>query len=48
MSFPEIAGKVIVESIIVAIGVSVGTAQFGQGNKEGEKKRESRTGGYLK
>ncbi|WP_029033391.1 TIGR02587 family membrane protein [Salinimicrobium terrae] len=36
MPLREIAGKVIVESMIVAIGVSVGTAQLGQ-----EKKREA-------
>ncbi|HET8753433.1 MAG TPA: TIGR02587 family membrane protein [Salinimicrobium sp.] len=34
MSFYEIAGKVIVESMIVAIGISVGTAQMGQSNNE--------------
>lgn len=35
MSFTEIAGKVIVEAMIVAIGLSVGTAQLGnQNNKE--------------
>lgn len=37
MSISEIAGKVIVESMIVAIGVSVGTAQLGDqpaGSKE--------------
>lgn len=35
MSFEEIAGKVIVESMVVAIGISVGTAQLGQ--NEGEE-----------
>lgn len=30
MSFYEMAGKVIVESMIVAIGISVGTAQLGE------------------
>ena len=45
MSFPEIAGKVIVESMIVAIGVSVGTAQLGQSDKEGEKKKGKQNGG---
>ena len=30
MSFDEMIGKVIVESMIVAIGISVGTAQLGQ------------------
>ncbi|WP_051286251.1 DUF2391 family protein [Salinimicrobium terrae] len=43
MPLREIAGKVIVESMIVAIGVSVGTAQLGQ-----EKKREgSKEGGGI-
>ncbi|MFB2935222.1 TIGR02587 family membrane protein [Aerosakkonemataceae cyanobacterium BLCC-F154] len=32
MSFNEIAGKVIVEAMTVAIGVSVGTAQLGDNN----------------
>jgi putative integral membrane protein (TIGR02587 family) len=32
MPVSEIAGKIIVESLIVAIGVSVGTAQLGGGN----------------
>ena len=31
----EIAGKIIVESMIVAIGISVGTAQLGQKKKQG-------------
>jgi len=35
MSLDEIAGKVIVESMIVAIGISVGTAQMGQGSEQG-------------
>lgn len=47
MSFREIAGKVIVESMIVAIGVSVGTAQLGQGNGEERKQREEGKGGLL-
>jgi len=37
MSLNEIAGKVIVESMIVAIGISVGTAQLGGNNGEEEK-----------
>lgn len=45
MSFSEIAGKVIVESMIVAIGVSVGTAQLGQ--SPGEEGKKSRDGGIL-
>jgi putative integral membrane protein (TIGR02587 family) len=32
----EIAGKVIVESLVVAIGVSVGTAQLSGGNDDGD------------
>lgn len=42
MSFDEIAGKVIVESMIGAIGVSVGTSQLGQikNRKNQEKKPE--------
>lgn len=42
MSFREIAGKVIVESMIVAIGISVGTSQLGKEKREvdGEKKRK--------
>lgn len=43
MSFDEIIGKVIVESMVVAIGISVGTAQLGQqgdqeNGSEGEEK----------
>lgn len=45
MSFQEIAGKVIVESMIVAIGVSVGTAQLGQEDQNtGEKGVKKRNG----
>lgn len=45
MSMDEIAGKVIVESMVVAIGISVGTAQLGGDEKEksgtaGEKKNQ--------
>lgn len=36
MSLDEIAGKVIVESMVVAIGISVGTAQLG-GDENGEE-----------
>lgn len=39
MSWDEIAGKVIVESMIVAIGISVGTEQLG-GNGEDEEDEE--------
>lgn len=43
MSLDEITGKVIVEAMIVAIGISVGTAQLGGGNgdEESEDKEES-------
>ena len=43
MSLDEITGKVIVEAMIVAIGISVGTAQLGGGNgdEESEDKKES-------
>lgn len=34
MSWEEIAGKVIIEAMTVAIGVSVGTAQLGESNEE--------------
>lgn len=49
MSIDEIAGKVIIESMIVAIGISVGNSQMGQNKKEeketgeeGEKKKEEK------
>lgn len=45
MSFAEIAGKVIVESMIVAIGVSVGSAQLGEQEENGEKKEGDK--GFL-
>lgn len=34
MSLMEILGKVVVESMVVAIGISVGTAELGQSNEE--------------
>jgi len=37
MSLDEIAGKVIVESMIVAIGISVGTAQLGGNGEDGSE-----------
>lgn len=45
MSFREIAGKVIVESMIVAIGISIGTSQLGEEKKveNGKKKNEGST-----
>ena len=49
MSFDEIAGKVIVETMMVAIGVSVGTAQLGQNDKENNGKEKSkRDNSFLK
>lgn len=36
MPISEIAGKIIVESLVVAIGVSVGTAQLGGGGGDGD------------
>ena len=40
MSLDEIVGKVIVESMIVAIGISVGTAELGGDNGDDEKSDE--------
>lgn len=40
MSFREIAGKVIVEAMIVAIGISVGTAQLGEDDRVGNGKKK--------
>lgn len=37
MSLMEIIGKVVIESMVVAIGISVGTAELGQGNEENEE-----------
>ena len=42
MSFDEIAGKVIVETMMVAIGVSVGTAQLGQNDKRNSGKEKNK------
>lgn len=39
MSFDEIAGKVIIESMVVAIGISVGTAQLGSNGEEEDEKK---------
>lgn len=47
MSLSEIAGKVIVESMIVAIGVSVGTAQLGQKSDGSEKQKNKEKNGLL-
>lgn len=40
MSLDEITGKVIVESMIVAIGISVGTAQLGSNGENGSDPEE--------
>lgn len=40
MSFDEVLGKVIVESMIGAIGISVGTAQLGQEEERDEEESE--------
>lgn len=47
MSLYEVTGKVIVETMIVAIGISVGTSQLGQKNERGTGKKENKkeTGG---
>lgn len=42
MSLDEISGKIIVEAITVAIGISVGKAQLGNDNDEGNAKDESK------
>ncbi|WP_324719352.1 TIGR02587 family membrane protein [Salinimicrobium sp. HB62] len=47
MSYREIAGKVIVESMIVAIGFSIGTAQLGQGKKETGEENAKDDGGLV-
>lgn len=47
MTWQEILGKVVVESLIVSIGVSVGTAQLGMSQKrdeEGESSGSSQSG----
>lgn len=43
MPFPEILGKVVVEGVTAAIGVSVGSAQLG-GNGEGGEKHQGMSG----
>ena len=48
MSTDEILGKVIVESMMVAIGISVGTAQMGQESKGGTGKSDSDEGNDKK
>lgn len=40
MSIMEILGKVVVESMAVAIGISVGTAELGQKNEEDDQTQE--------
>ena len=44
MSVNDILGKVIVETMMVAIGISVGTSQLGQTNDSGSKKSDSSQG----
>ncbi len=46
-SLDEIAGRIVVEALTVAIGVSVGTAQLGGGEDRGMKDREMGFGGQL-
>lgn len=41
MSYVEMAGKTIVETMVVAIGISVGTEQLGMAEQEEESGRES-------
>jgi putative integral membrane protein (TIGR02587 family) len=41
MAFEEISGKVIIEAMTVAIGVSVGTAQLGASEDQGDDGEES-------
>lgn len=41
MSLMEILGKVVIESMVVAIGISVGTAELGQRDEEEEEQRNS-------
>ena len=43
MSLMEILGKVVIESMVVAIGISVGTAELGQRNEE-EDEEQKRNG----
>jgi len=44
MSYMEILGKVIMESMLVAIGISVGKAQLGQGDGNGAQGSNGKTG----
>lgn len=46
MSFEEVAGKIVIEAGVVAIGFSVGTAQLGAEDEEGGH-RLSRTPGIM-
>jgi putative integral membrane protein (TIGR02587 family) len=47
MRASEIAGKVIVEGLLVAIGVSVGTAQFGGQAAQGDEAQRGKGGGVV-
>lgn len=40
MSFNEVSGKIIVEAVTVAIGISVGKAQLGSGGDESENEED--------
>lgn len=42
MSLMEILGKVVVESMVVAIGISVGTAELGQKNEEDQEEEQEK------
>lgn len=48
MSVIEVVGKVVTESMMVAIGISVGTSQLGQSNERGSGKRNSKASGDKK
>ena len=50
MPFHEVLGKIVIEAMTVAIGVSVGTAQLGgtPGNSDTGMKADGRTGGKSK
>jgi putative integral membrane protein (TIGR02587 family) len=45
MSIAEVAGKITIEALTVAIGVSVGTAQLGSSGQEGADESEDQPGG---
>lgn len=47
MSFNDIGGKVLVESVTVAIGISVGKKQLGADNDKNQE-QQSKTGGFRR